>query len=172
MRIHSLLKLIISISRIKISSQLIFEVPNNFQFLNKSDKSSQTTNFQGPQTYKFPIIQYNSHTYAKKNKHNVIIPESTYEPYHEVIDNPAPGAYRIEFEPGKKYTIPRAKSAAIARENPAIGRYQTIVPDHPGVGRYNISKGIHERGGSAVPKSARTNFISKNTAGVGDYEIQ
>ena len=85
-----------------------------------------------------------------------------------MIDNPAPGAYRMELSEGKKYTIPRAKSAAIARENPAIGRYATIVPDHPGVGRYNLSKSL-KRGGSAMPKSARTNFVSKNGAGVGDY---
>jgi hypothetical protein len=40
------------------------------------------------------------------------------------------------------------------------------------VGRYEISKGTTERVGSAIPKSARTNFISKNKAGVGDYEIE
>jgi hypothetical protein len=46
------------------------------------------------------------------------------------------------------------------------------VRDYPGVGRYEISKGTTERVGSAIPKSARTDFISKNKAGVGDYEIE
>lgn len=82
--------------------------------------------------------------------------KSTYEPFHEVIDNPGPGAYPIDSNKGTEYTIPRAKSA-------------TLVRDYPGVGRYEVTKGITERVGSAIPKSARTNFISKNTAGVGDY---
>jgi hypothetical protein len=94
-----------------------------------------------------------------KNGVNAVIPASTYEPYNEAIDNPAPGAYKLEVEKGPKYTIPRAKSAS-------------LVKDHPGVGRYTISNGLQNRAGSAIPKSARTDFISKNKAGVGDYEIQ
>lgn len=59
---------------------------------------------------------------------------------------------------GKKYTIARAKSAATFK-------------DHPGVGRYMISNNGKGNKGMAIPKSARTNFISKNIAGVGDYNI-
>jgi hypothetical protein len=72
---------------------------------------------------------------------------------------PGPGTYRPNADSGTKYTIPRAKSA--------VG-----FQDHPGVGRYKIGdEAAEKKKGPVIPKSARTNFISKNMAGVGDYNI-
>lgn len=55
-------------------------------------------------------------------------------------------------------TIPRSKSNAVISTNPGVGRYQLCKEE-------NLI-------GAKIGKSNRTNFISKNIAGVGDYEIQ
>jgi|LakMenEpi03Aug12_release.lakeMendotaPanAssembly.Ray.scaffolds.fasta_scaffold3327911_1 hypothetical protein len=52
-------------------------------------------------------------------------------------------------------TIPRSKSNAVLSSNPGVGRYQ-INKDEKTIG-------------AKIGLSNRTNFISKNIAGVGDY---
>ena len=50
---------------------------------------------------------------------------------------------------------------------------------NPGAGRYDIDQGMgkklmkfrNQSTGTLFPKSKRTNFVSKNIAGVGDYDI-
>lgn len=53
------------------------------------------------------------------------------------------------------------------------------VNKHPGPGRYNIDPGMgatklkfkNQSSGNLIGKSQRTNFISKNIAGVGDFNV-
>ena len=58
------------------------------------------------------------------------------------------------------YTIPRSQSHAVLAKN-------------PGVGRYDVDKNALAKveKGSRFQNSHRTNFISKNLAGVGDYDV-
>jgi hypothetical protein len=75
---------------------------------------------------------------------------------------PGPGSYNIEDGNKKGYTIGRSKSQV------------QIISENPGVGRYMINNSSEPKTkvkAHAFPKSSRTNFISKNTAGVGDYNI-
>jgi|688.fasta_scaffold241549_1 hypothetical protein len=59
-----------------------------------------------------------------------------------------------------------SKSISYLNSNPAPGRYNT---DH-GVGD-KFEKYKNQLVGNTIGKSNRTNFISKNVAGVGDYNI-
>lgn len=61
-------------------------------------------------------------------------------------------------EDGIKYSVPRSKS-------------MNKIVDGPGVGRYNINKLINQQKIGTIPKSNRSNFISNNHSGVGDYNI-
>lgn len=91
-----------------------------------------------------------------------MVPNSTYSPRDDTEENPGPGSYRRDLRRHPQYTFGRAKSAASI----GIGK----LNDNPGVGRYGV-EGSDRKKGNAFGRGSRTNFISKNTAGVGDYEI-
>lgn len=46
------------------------------------------------------------------------------------------------------------------------------IGDGPGVGRYDINKlNNQQKIRNTIPKSNRSNFVSNNNSGVGDYNI-
>lgn len=64
------------------------------------------------------------------------------------------------------YSFSKSKSLSALNRNPGAGRYNT----DRGMGKLD-SKYLNQPAGTAFAKSNRTNFISKNIAGVGDYNI-
>jgi hypothetical protein len=80
--------------------------------------------------------------------------------YNDTIENPGPGAYEAKTKKeSSSFTIGKSKSLA-------------SLADTPGVGRYNVSQqGGRETKGGVFGRGKRANFISSNTAGVGDYQI-
>ena len=96
----------------------------------------------------------------KKNTPNAFIPKHQYQEYNDVKQYPGPGTYESEEYDSKRYSIPKSKSIA-------------YLSSTPGVGRYEMDKGLAkgQNTGSLIGKSKRTNFVSQNKAGVGDYEI-
>jgi hypothetical protein len=73
-------------------------------------------------------------------------------------DNPGPGTYNPELKRSSTYTIPRSQSTKLVSKNPGVGRYDV---DKNAISRNNK--------GNKFYTSNRTNFVSKNFAGVGDY---
>lgn len=96
--------------------------------------------------------------FSARNNINATIPQAHVEDYNGVIHNPGPGTYKPELEKGRQYSFPRSKSLAIVHEN-------------PGVGRYNVETQLLSPKTNAFSKSGRTNFVSRNSVGVGDYTI-
>ena len=106
-------------------------------------------------------IQYRPFDYQGKHNTRAVIPKSKYIPRNDTEPFPGPGTYTHSPSHHPEYSIGRAKSAAI------IGK----VSYNPGVGRYDLEQNGTKRGGNTFGRSSRTNFISKNMAGVGDYDL-
>ena len=95
-----------------------------------------------------------------------MIPKTSSQEYNGIKDNPGPGHYPDKVFSRTMYTIPKSKSLNYLNRNPGAGRYNT----DNGMGRLK-SKYQGQDSGTLFAKSQRTNFISKNIAGVGDYDI-
>ncbi len=105
-------------------------------------------------------FDYLKENYKEKNTFRTTIPYSD-RPEVVLDENPGPGSYYPFSKKSTTYTIPRSQSSK-------------HVTTNPGVGRYDVDKNAMQRTtkGNKFYTSNRTNFLSKNVAGVGDYEIE
>ena len=95
-----------------------------------------------------------------------MFPRDSSKEYNDIINNPGPGHYPDKIFRSTQYTIPKSKSISYLNRNPGAGRYDT----DRGMGKLK-NKYKNQSSGPLFCKSNRTNFIAKNIAGVGDYDI-